>query len=146
MEMHGKWSAALVDWLGYVWLWDHALLTRKLPMFFAMFEWDFDWDSWETISNRDHRSATDKVQQDKTRDAQKFVSMTGARYSVLFQLSYYDAVWFALIDPMHSFLLTSRRTGYMHLLSFCSFFLTGKRRFFGELKLQKYCKTNVLNS
>ena len=71
-------------------------------MFFAMFEWNIDWDSWETISNSDHRSATDKVQQDKRpSDGQKFASMTGARYYVLFQLSYYDAVWFASIDPMH---------------------------------------------
>ena len=31
--------------------------------------------------------------------------MTGARYSVLFQLPYYDAVRFALIDPMHNLLL-----------------------------------------
>ena len=31
--------------------------------------------------------------------------MTGARYSVLSQLPYYDAVRFALIDPMHNLLL-----------------------------------------
>ena len=43
MEMHVKWSATLVDWLGYAWLWDsNALVSRKLPMFFVMFEWDFD--------------------------------------------------------------------------------------------------------
>ena len=126
MEVHVKWSATLVDWLCYVWLWDlNALLTRKLPMFFVMFDWDFDRESWETISNSDHRSATDKVWQDKTpSDAQKFASMTGACYSVLFQLTHYDAVRFELIDPMHNLLLTSRRTGYAFTL-----FLHGKEQF-----------------
>ena len=79
-------SATLVDWLGYVWLWDlNALRTRKLPMSFVMLEWDFDRESWETVLNSDHRSTTDKVRQDKAPiDAQKFASMTGACYSVLF--------------------------------------------------------------
>ena len=50
--------------------------------------------------------------------------MTGAHYSVLFQLTDYDAVRFALIDPMHNLLLTSRTTGYGFTL-----FLCGKEQF-----------------
>ena len=33
------------------------------------------------------------------------VHNTGAKYSVLLQLSYYDAVRFVLIDPMHNLFL-----------------------------------------
>ena len=77
------------------------------------------------MSNSDHRSAADKVLQDKTlSDAQKFASMTGACYSVLFQLTYYEAVPFVLIDTMHNLLLTSRRTGYAFTL-----FWHGKEQF-----------------
>ena len=66
----------------------------------------FDRDSWEPRSNSDHRAAADKVRQAKTpSDAQRFASLSGARYSVLFQLPYYDAIRFALIDPMHNLLL-----------------------------------------
>ena len=65
------------------------------------------------------------VLQDKTpNDGQKFASMTGAGFSVVFELTYYDAVQFALIDPMHNLLLTSRRTGYAFTL-----FLHGKEQF-----------------
>ena len=77
------------------------------------------------MSNSDHRSAADKVWQDNApSDAQKFFSMAGTRYSLLFQFTYFDAVRFALIDPMHNLLLTSRRTGYAFTL-----FLHGKEQF-----------------
>ena len=90
-----------------------------------MFEWDFDRESWETMSNSDHRSAADKVLQDKTpSDSQKFASIAGACYSALLQLTYYEAVRFVLIDPMHNLLLTSRRTVYAFTL-----FWHGKEQF-----------------
>lgn len=38
-------------------------------------------------------------------DAKRISSETGARYSALFQLPYYDAVRFVIIDPMHNLLL-----------------------------------------
>ena len=70
----------------------------------------FDRESWEPRSNEDHRAAAEKVRQAKTpSDAQKFASSSGARYSVLFQLPYYDAIRFALIDPMHNLLLGSAK-------------------------------------
>ena len=70
----------------------------------------FDRESWEQRSNEDHRVAAEKVHQAKTpTDAQTFASSSGARYSVLFQLPYYDAIRFALIDPMHNLLLGSAK-------------------------------------
>lgn len=70
----------------------------------------FDREIWEQQSNEDHRAATEKVCQAKTpSDAQKFASSSGAHYSVLFQLPYYDAIRFALIDPMHNLPLGSAK-------------------------------------
>ena len=70
----------------------------------------FDRESWERRSNEDHQAAAEKVHQAKTpSDAQKFASSSGARYSVLCQISYYDAIRFALIDPMHKLLLGSAK-------------------------------------
>lgn len=70
----------------------------------------FDTESWEPRSNEDHRAAAEKVHQAKTpSDAQKFASSSGARSSVLFQLPYYDAIRFALIDPMYDLLLGSAK-------------------------------------
>ena len=70
----------------------------------------FDRESWEQRSNEDHRVAAEKVHQAKTpSDAQTFASSSGARYSVLFQLPYYDAIRFALIDSMHNLLLGSAK-------------------------------------
>ena len=70
----------------------------------------FDRESWEQQSNEDHRASAEKVCQAKTpSDAQKFASSSGAHYSVLFQLPYYDAIRFALIDPMHNLPLGSAK-------------------------------------
>ena len=63
----------------------------------------FDRESLEPRTNEDHRAAADKVCKARTpTDAQQFASSSEARYSVLFQLPYYDAIRFALIDPMHN--------------------------------------------
>lgn len=70
----------------------------------------FDRESWQPRSDKDHRAAADKVCQARTpSDVKKFSSESGARYSVLFQLPYYDAIRFALIDPMHNLLLGSAK-------------------------------------
>ena len=70
----------------------------------------FDREIWEQQSNEDHRALAEKVCQAKTpSDAQKFASSSGAHYSVLFQLPYYDAIRLALIDPMHSLPLGSAK-------------------------------------
>ena len=70
----------------------------------------FDRESWEPRSNKDHQAAAEKVRQAKTpSDAQKFASSSGACYSVLFQLPYYYAIRFALIDPMFNLLLGSAK-------------------------------------
>ena len=66
----------------------------------------------EKAGNRDedHQAAAEKVHQAKIpSDAQKFASSSGACYSVLFQIPYYDAIRFALIDPMHNLLLGSAK-------------------------------------
>ena len=71
---------------------------------------EFDRESWEQQSNEDHRAYAEKVCQAKTpSDAQKFASSSGAHHSVLFQLPYYDAIRFALIDPMHNLPLGSAK-------------------------------------
>ena len=70
----------------------------------------FDRESWEPRASEDHQAAAEKVRQAKTpSDAQKFASSSGASYSVLFQLPYYDAIRFALIDPMHNLPLGSAK-------------------------------------
>ena len=70
----------------------------------------FDRESWLPRSNKEHRTAADKVRQARTpTNAKAFSSESGARYSVLFQLPYYDAIRFALIDPMHNLLLGSAK-------------------------------------
>ena len=40
------------------------------------------------------------------------VCITGAKYSVLFQLPYYDAVQFVIIDPMHNLFLGLAKTTF----------------------------------
>ena len=70
----------------------------------------FDRESWEPRASEDHQAAAEKVRHAETpSDAQKFASSSGASYSVLFQLPYYDAIRFALIDPMHNLLLGSAK-------------------------------------
>ena len=70
----------------------------------------FNRESWQPRSDKEHRAAADRVRQARTQtDAKKFSSESGARYSVLFQLPYYDAIRFALIDPMHNLLLGSAK-------------------------------------
>ena len=70
----------------------------------------FDRESWQPRSDKDHRAAADKVCQARTpSDVKKFSSESGARSSVLFQLPYYDAIRFSLIDPMHNLLLGSAK-------------------------------------
>ena len=70
----------------------------------------FDRESWEPRASEDHQAAAEKVRQAETpSDAQKFASSSGARYSVLFQLPYYDAIRFALIHLIHNLPLGSAK-------------------------------------
>lgn len=70
----------------------------------------FDRESWQPRCDQAHRAAADKVRQAKTpTSAKNLSSESGARYSALFQLPYYDAIRFCLIDPMHNLLLGSAK-------------------------------------
>lgn len=65
-------------------------------------------------SNDRHRADAEMERMAHTpTDAKAISKATGARYSVLYQLPYYDAIRFSLIDPMHNLLLGTAK----HVLS-----------------------------
>ena len=66
----------------------------------------FDRDSWITRSYATHCTQAQKAQAASTKTARKQIEKeSGARYSILFELPYYDAIRFANIDSMHNVFL-----------------------------------------
>ena len=66
----------------------------------------FERSSWEPRTSKDHKYNAGKHKRATTKAAQKKIEHTyGARWSELFSLSYYDAIRFVVIDPMHNLLL-----------------------------------------
>ena len=63
-------------------------------------------DSWITRSYATHCIQAQKAQAASTKTARKQLEKeSGARYSILFELSYYDAIRFANIDSMYNVFL-----------------------------------------
>lgn len=66
----------------------------------------FDTETWERRTNELHRVNAESVRFAKCQsEINSMVHNTGAKYSVLLQLPYYDAVRFVIIDPMHNLFL-----------------------------------------
>ena len=66
----------------------------------------YDRKSWQLRTNEDHRKSAEKVRLASTETAKTSLEhQTGARYSQLFRLEYYDCIRFLIIDPMHNLLL-----------------------------------------
>ena len=66
----------------------------------------FDTETWERRTNELHRVNAESVRVAKCKsEFDSMVHNTGAKYSVLLQLPYYDAVRFVIIDPMHNLFL-----------------------------------------
>ncbi|EDO31067.1 predicted protein [Nematostella vectensis] len=66
----------------------------------------YDTDNWEPRTNDIHRlHANSALNASCKTQLQQVVRDTGARYSALYQLPYYDAVRFLVIDPMHCLFL-----------------------------------------
>ena len=72
----------------------------------------FDRDSWPKRTHTEHHHHAYKTMEAKTKEARKTIEKEfGVRYSVLFELPYYDSVRFSTIDSMHNlFLGTSKHT------------------------------------
>ena len=74
----------------------------------------FDRSSWPPRDHSTHCRKARKGLNAKTKaDKQRLEREYGARYSVLFELPYYDAIRFAVIDPMHNLFLGTAK----HLMS-----------------------------
>ena len=59
-------------------------------------------DTWEKRTNKLDRTHADSERFARCQtDVNAVVRLTGTKYSVLFQLPYYDAVRFVIIDPVH---------------------------------------------
>lgn len=66
----------------------------------------FDRDTWPKRNHTIHCEYAFKGLTARTKEARKQLEWKfGARYSVLFKLLYYDAIRFAVIDPMHNLYL-----------------------------------------
>ena len=66
----------------------------------------FDTETWERRTNELHTVNAESVRFEKCQlEINSMVHNTGAKYSVLLQLPYYDAVRFVIIDPMHNLFL-----------------------------------------
>lgn len=66
----------------------------------------YDRDSWVQRTNTLHREYAYKELSGKTKAEKKALEkMYGARYSVLFELPYYDCIRFVVIDVMHNLFL-----------------------------------------
>ncbi|XP_073670897.1 uncharacterized protein [Paramisgurnus dabryanus] len=70
----------------------------------------FERFSWEPRMSKDHIYYAGLSKRAKTKAEQKIIEREyGARWSELFRLSYYDAIRFVVIDPMHNLLLGTAR-------------------------------------
>lgn len=71
-------------------------------------------DTWPKRNHTIHCKYARKGLTARTKEARKQLEWKFcARYSVLFELPYYDATWFAVIDPMHNLYLGTVK----HLMS-----------------------------
>ena len=71
----------------------------------------FATDTWQKTTNKPHRTHADSVRFARCQtEVNAVVRNTGAKFSVLFQLPYYDAVRFVIIDPMHNLFLGLAKT------------------------------------
>jgi len=71
---------------------------------------DYSGSSWEPRTSKDHIHYAGLSKRARTKAEQKRVERKyGARWSELFRLSYYDAIRFVVIDPMHNLLLGTAR-------------------------------------
>ena len=71
----------------------------------------FATNTWEKRTNKLHRTHADSVRFARCQtEVNAVVRNTGAKYSVLFQLPYYDAVRFVIIDPVHLLFLGLAKT------------------------------------
>ncbi|ROL50207.1 hypothetical protein DPX16_22309 [Anabarilius grahami] len=81
----------------------------------------FEWSSWEPRTSKDHIHYAGLSKRARTKAEQKRIERKyGARWSELFRLSYYDAIRFVVINPMHNLLLESAllAAAYAELLVF----------------------------
>ena len=70
----------------------------------------FDRETWPPRTNKRHRENANKTQKPKTpKQRTELESALGARYSELYRLSYFDCIWFTVIDPMHNLLGTGKQ-------------------------------------
>ena len=68
-------------------------------------------DTWEKRTNKLHRTHADSERFARCQtEVNAVVRLTGTKYSVLFQLPYYDAVRFVIIDPVHLLFLGLAKT------------------------------------
>ena len=68
-------------------------------------------DTWEKRTNKLDRTHADSERFAWCQtEVNAVVRITGAKYSVLFQLPYYDAVRFVIIDPVHLLFLGLAKT------------------------------------
>lgn len=66
----------------------------------------FDRETWEPRSHKSHCYQAQRTLSAQTKAARKLIEKeSGARYSILFELPYYDAIRFANIDSMHNIFL-----------------------------------------
>lgn len=74
----------------------------------------FDRDTWPKRSHAVHCEYAHKGLSAQTKEARKLLERQfGARYSLLFELPYYDTIRCAVIDPMHNLYLGTAK----HVLS-----------------------------
>ena len=70
----------------------------------------YDRETWKNRNNSDHRRSANRVRLAGTeKERSELQRATGARYSELFRLEYYDCVRCLAIDPMHNLLLGTAR-------------------------------------
>ena len=71
----------------------------------------FDRESWPPRTHAMHCEQAYKTLTAKTKKERKEIEKTyGTRYSVLYELSYYDAIRFPIIDAMHNLFLGTAKT------------------------------------
>ena len=64
---------------------------------------DFSRTLWQLRLNESHRRSVEQIQRCKTKtNRQQEESRQGCRYSVLFELSYFDPIRMVILDPMHN--------------------------------------------
>ena len=66
----------------------------------------FDRSLWRTRTNEEHRSQMYEINNWNSKgDRDKLESKYGTCYSVLTELTYYDSIGMAIVDPMHNLFL-----------------------------------------